>query len=323
VCEFEFSVSDTGIGIPADHRARLFEPFTRLERDQRVPGLGLGLAIVQQLVRAMGGQVAVDSSQGEPHGSRFTFRLQLPIGAPLGGEAESAAPITGYHGRRRTLLIADDFPTSRRYLADCCAAWGFDVVLAEDGGQALDQLRSAQPTVDAALVDQFMPQLDGWGFLRRVREFEPTADLPVVLISAAPLQRPAAFPPELEFDAYAMKPLSEARLAQILEDLLGIDWEYADAPPAPGDRFADPQARSTSIATACSTEELAQFRDMVAFGKLMAIQRWARTMADQRPEHAALWQDLAQLCTSVDLPALRRIADDGRPTASTPSVATP
>jgi CheY-like chemotaxis protein len=160
--------------------------------------------------------------------------------------------------------------------------------------------------VDAALVDQVMPQLDGWGFLRRVREFEPSADLPVVLISAAPLQRPAAFPQGLEFDASAMKPLSEAHLARILEVVLGIEWEYADEPPA----IADTQAGSTSIATACSTEELGQFRDMVALGQLMAIQQWARNMGDNHPEHGALWQDLAQLCTSVDLPGLRRIAHE-------------
>jgi CheY-like chemotaxis protein len=278
---------------------------------------------VQQLVRAMGGQISVDSSQGERHGSRFSFRLRLPISAPLGGEAESAAPITGYRGRRRTLLIADDFPTSRRYLADCCAAWGLGVILAEDGAQALDQLRIAEPPVDAALVDQFMPQLDGWGFLRRVRESEPTADLPVVLISAAPLQRPAAFPQGLEFNASAMKPLSEAHLARVLEEVLRIEWEYADEPPAPGHRFADTPAGSTSIATACSTEELGQFRDMVALGQLMAIQQWARNMADKHPEHAALWQDLAQLCTSVDLPGLRRAAHDCIQTDSTQSVVTP
>ena len=283
LCLIEFSVSDTGVGIPAQHRARLFEPFNRLERDQRAPGLGLGLAIAQQLVRAMGGQIRVDSGQGEPAGSRFSFRLRLPISAPLGGEAESAAPITGYRGRRRTLLIADDFPTSRRYLADCCAAWGFDAILAEDGTQALAQLRTAEPPVDAALVDQFMPQLDGWGFLRRVRESEPTADLPVVLISAAPLQRPATFPQDLKFDAYAMKPLSEARLAWILEEVLRIEWEYADEPPAPGDGLADTENRPASMATACSTEELGQFRDMVALGQLMAIQQWARNMADKDP----------------------------------------
>lgn len=268
VCLIEFSVSDTGAGIPTEHQARLFEPFHRLERDRRTPGLGLGLAITQQLVRAMGGQIRVESDQGGRRGSRFSFRLRLPISAPLA--ADAAAPITGYRGRRRTLLIADDFPTGRRYLADCCSAWGFGVILAEDGAQALAQLRTAEQPVDAALVDQFMPQLDGWGFLLRVRQSEPTADLPVVLISTAPLQRPAAFPQDLEFDAYAMKPLSVERLAQMLKEVLELEWDYATAPRATPDRPLTPALPPPGT---LPSEQVQAFQRMVTLGQIMAIQQ--------------------------------------------------
>ena len=161
------------------------------------------------------------------------------------------------------------------------------------------------------------------GLLAPGASVNATADLPVVLISAAPPQRPAAFPQGLEFDTSAMKPLSEAQLARILDEVLRIEWEYGDETPVPGDRSADTQAGSTSIATACSTEAFAQFRDMVALGQLMAIQQWVRNMADQHPEHADLWQDLARLCISVDLPGLQRIAHDCIPSASTQPVATP
>lgn len=305
LCLMEFSVSDTGVGIPVEHQVRLFEPFHRLERDQREPGLGLGLAIGQQLVRAMGGQIRVESDPVARPGSRFSFRLRLPVSAPPGTEA-GEAPIAGYRGRRRTLLIADDFPTSRRYLADCCAAWGFGVVLAGDGVQALAQWRAAAPPVDAALVDQFMPQLDGWGFLRRVRQSPSSADLPIVLISAAPPQRPSGFPPDLAFDAYAMKPLSETRLAQLLEEVLGVEWDYAAAPAGGGPVASG--APAWPAPGVVPGGQVQAFKQMVALGQLMAIQQWAQTMAERYPQHGPLWQDLMQRCATVDLPGLSRLA---------------
>lgn len=307
-CLIELSVTDNGTGIPEDQQARLFEPFARLERDQRLPGLGLGLPIAQQLVQAMGGWIRLTSRQGEQHGSRFSFRLSLPLSAPSDLETEGTEPIIGYQGRRRTLLIADDFPTSRGYLADCADAWGFEVILVEDGVQALARLREAGPPVDAVLIDQYMPRLDGWGFLARLRETESTADIPVVLISAAPPQRPDAFPPELTFDAYAMKPLSESSLARILSDLLGLDWVLADEPPATLDTLARPALPAMPPPGAVPSEQIEAFERMLALGQLIAIEEWARTMANRYPDYEPFWQDILNRCTTVDLPGLRQRA---------------
>ncbi len=301
-----FYVTDTGVGIPEAELATIFEPFRRLDRYQRVPGLGLGLAIAQQLTNAMGGRIQVRSSQGVTHGSTFRFELRLPRCAPQEeGGATERVPI-GYRGRRRTLLIADDFATSRQYLAERCRAWGFAVLLAEDGAQALALARKADPPLDAALVDQFMPYLDGWGFLRGVRESVQHQDLPVVLISAAPRQPPAAFPPDLDFDADAMKPLAETRLARILGEVLRLEWEYeSEAPPEPDKTLTD----GAALAATCPAGELDTFRHRIALGQIMAIQHWAQGMADRYPEREAVWQEILRLCGLVDLHGLRRLAE--------------
>ena len=301
-----FYVTDTGVGIPEAELAAIFEPFRRLDRYQRVPGLGLGLAIAQQLTNAMGGGIQVQSSQGVAHGSTFRFELRLPRCEPLDEPAPTERVPIGYRGRRRTLLIADDFATSRQYLAERCLAWGFDILLAEDGAQALALARKADPPLDAALVDQFMPYLDGWGFLRGVRESVQHQDLPVVLISAAPRQPPAAFPPDLDFDADAMKPLAETRLAQILGEVLRLEWEYeSEAPPEPDKTLTD----GAALATTCPAGELDTFRHRIALGQIMAIQHWAQAMAERYPEREAVWQEILRLCGLVDLPGLRRLAE--------------
>lgn len=297
-----FCVSDTGPGIPESEQDAIFQPFKRLDRYQSVPGLGLGLAIAQQLATAMGGKLQVRSSQGEHHGSTFSFTLRLPSCDPPQRQWDAEQRPSGYRGRRRTLLIADDFPTSRQFLADCCTAWGFRVILAVDGADALARFRAADPAFDAALVDQFMPHLDGWGFLRGVREADQGSELPVILISAAPQQRPEGYPESVQFDQFAIKPLSESRLAVILGDILGLDWEYAEE-----SSLLDP-APPVALPASCTAAERARFLEMLSIGQLKAIQQWAQEMAERDPEHRAAWSDIMHLCAVIDLPGLQRLA---------------
>lgn len=227
-----FEVIDDGCGIDPDELPHVFEPFHRAGAGYAKPGLGLGLSISRQLVQGMGGDIGVESRRGL--GSRFHFMLRLRALPSEGGEdARSAsARIIGHQGRRRHLLIVDDIADNRAFLRDLCGSWGFAVSESHDVASVLDTCCQPDSPYDAVIVDQFMPVMDGWTFLRLLRE-RAGASLPVILLSAAAPQPPRDFPARLGFDHVLIKPLRFDEFAQALRDLLELDWieETADTQP--------------------------------------------------------------------------------------------
>jgi len=184
-----FEVVDSGIGIDPADCARLFEPFQQLHEgsDRSHGGSGLGLAISQRLVQAMGGRIEVDSVAGA--GSTFGFTLALadaeaPPAEPA--KAEMLGQFGGHAGSRARVLVVEDNEVNRVLAAELLALLGVEVVLAEDGAQALDRLR--QGGVDLVLMDCQMPTLDGYEATRRWRALEQgegrQARVPVVALTA-------------------------------------------------------------------------------------------------------------------------------------------
>jgi CheY-like chemotaxis protein len=307
---FRFCVHDTGSGIPLDQQQVIFEPFKRLERNDRAPGLGLGLAISQQIVGAMGGTIQVQSRPEQAPGSLFSFELRMPRADSAADDASgsSSRALLGYRGHPRTILIVDDRASSRRLLAERCEFLGFEVLEAGNGLEALERLRTASTRPDLALVDQFMPELDGWGLLRRVRDSERDRDMPMVLISAAPVQPPEDLPDEVMFDEQALKPLSASALTDILQRHLDLVWEYAEPDPE-GRDDDDALEPSIELPPGCCDLRLAQLKEMLSLGAVVAIEQWAAEMLEQHPDHAALWQEIQRRAESVDLAGLRELVE--------------
>lgn len=227
-----FEVIDDGCGIDPDELPHVFEPFHRAGAGSAKPGLGLGLSISRQLVQGMGSDIGVESRRGL--GSRFHFTLRLRA-LQAGGQQvvrPVSARIIGHQGRRRHLLIVDDMADNRAFLRDLCGSWGFAVAESHDVASVLDACCQPDLPYDAVIVDQFMPVMDGWTFLRLLRE-RAGAALPVILLSAAAPQPPRDFPAGLRFDHVLIKPLRFDEFAQALRDLLELEWieETADALP--------------------------------------------------------------------------------------------
>jgi hypothetical protein len=122
-----------------------------------------------------------------------------------------------------------------------------------------------------------------------LRASERNQALPVVLISAALLERPWDFPEHLVFDDVALKPLSAAALIEILRRHLGLVWEYAEA-----DRGNDESAPSP-----------AQLNETLSLGAVVAIEQWAVGMTEDYPDCAPLWAEIGRRATNVDLAGLR------------------
>jgi CheY-like chemotaxis protein len=302
----EFSVADTGIGIAPEDQARIFEPFSRIfYGSRRQPGVGLGLTIARQLVQAMGGEIGLESTPG--HGSRFFFSLVLKEVSEESSRLQNALParIVGHKGPARTLLVADDIAENRVFLQDFCRYWGFNVLTAADGAEALSLCRRADPPVDAVLIDQFMPGVNGWMFLQTVRESPTLSGLPVILVSAARPSRPTSFPAGMDFDHVMLKPICQDKLAEFLARRLNIEWIW-EQPVAVGSPTASDRTHTGRYPPA---DQLETFRDLLALGRVVALQRWADSLEQAFPACAWFAGQVRSLCLAVDLAGLQRLLD--------------
>ncbi|RKH13206.1 response regulator [Corallococcus sp. CA047B] len=248
-------VTDTGTGIPAAELPHLFERFHRVRnaRGRTHEGTGIGLALVRELVAQHGGDVAVESVEGE--GSTFTVRIprgtshlpaerilaareQEPTAQdarpflqeaerwsdtePLSGEAPPAAvtePVTGGEAPRPRVLVADDNADMREYVQRVLSP-SFDVTLATDGQAALEAARTHAP--DLVLTDVMMPRLGGFGLLRALREAPATRSVPVVMLSARAGEEAAVEGLEAGADDYLVKPFSARELVARVRSMLEL-----------------------------------------------------------------------------------------------------
>jgi PAS domain S-box-containing protein len=187
------SVADTGIGIPPEHQARVFEEFSQLGNPERsrAKGSGLGLSICRRLVDAFGGTLSLESAVGQ--GSTVTVTLPAEYvllhqrRTPAFREAAPASALSSNPRLDLRILLVEDENTTRESLGDLLVSEGATVHSAADGRSALEHL-GARP-VDVVLLDLMLPDLDGREVLRVIREAsDPRAKAVIVLtgdISAA------------------------------------------------------------------------------------------------------------------------------------------
>ncbi|WP_166645038.1 response regulator [Dongia mobilis] len=186
-----FVVRDTGIGIPAEARGRLFHQFSQVDvsTTRRFGGTGLGLAICKQLVELMQGEIGVESRIGEGAGSTFWFtaRFGRPVGdaAPMGEVPDLAAIAKAF--ANRLVLVVDDNQVNREIFARYVASIGGRVVSASEPEVLLDELAHNPPgePIALAIIDQVMPTMSGVELARRLRQLQGLAVEKIVLSSSA------------------------------------------------------------------------------------------------------------------------------------------
>jgi CheY-like chemotaxis protein/anti-sigma regulatory factor (Ser/Thr protein kinase) len=215
------TVSDTGIGMTPEETARLFQDFTQADASttRKYGGTGLGLAISRRFCRMMGGDITVQSVPGQ--GSTFTIRLPATVGVrgedePVLDPVASTMPAHAAARRGRSVLVIDDDPTVRDFMARFLERQGFDVVTAADGIEGIARARGHHPA--AITLDIMMPGLDGWTTLAALKGDATLADIPVILVTVVDeKQRGYA----LGVVEYMVKPVDRERLSVVLRSLCG------------------------------------------------------------------------------------------------------
>ncbi len=175
-----FSVRDTGIGIPADRLDSIFESFSQVDASttRKYGGTGLGLAISKRLAELMGGGMWVESEFGK--GSTFHFMIE----APAAEIRKTIPPETLPHLQGKRLLIVDDNETNRRILAMQAEGWGLISTAFGAPHEALDALRTGQH-FDIAALDMHMPEMDGATLAQEIRKLEAGKDsLPLIMLTS-------------------------------------------------------------------------------------------------------------------------------------------
>ncbi len=215
-----FTVSDTGIGIPAERLGAIFDPFTQVDGSttRKYGGTGLGLTICKQLTELMGGEIGVESVEGSGSTFWFTGRFEK--------QPQCHSPLLVVHadisGSR--ILVVDDNATNRKLMTALLNNWGCPNEAVEDGEAALVLMREAFEQGNPfriALLDQQMPTMDGQELGQRIKSDPDLKSTIMVMVTSLGQRGDATILNQIGFDGYLSKPVRQSQLYECLSLVLG------------------------------------------------------------------------------------------------------
>jgi len=213
------SVEDTGIGIPKNQLKKIFEAFEQRDGQDsgKFGGTGLGLSISKRLAHMMGGDIMVESIEGQ--GSVFTIKLYGVSIASVEDETQYKAQFQQEQKicfQHATVLIVDDIKDNRELLENDFLGTKIDVLMAQNGKEAIACVK--ERTIDLILMDIRMPVMDGYEAAQKIKEYNPS--LPIIALTASVMESESSENKKKYFDGYLRKPVLKRELFNCLKDFL-------------------------------------------------------------------------------------------------------
>jgi signal transduction histidine kinase/ActR/RegA family two-component response regulator len=303
-CRLRLEVEDTGVGIAPDELERIFDPFQQVKQTgHHVEGTGLGLAICRRLVQLMGGTLDVRSEPGR--GSQFAVEIELQVAAVSTIPTPASAPasamrVSGYAGRRRRILVADDKADNRQILVSFLRSLGFQVDEAINGGAALEIARLNRP--DLVFMDLVMPVMDGFEAIRQLRLEQSLAGIRIVALSASAFDATRTQSITAGCDDFMSKPVRLEEVIELLGRQLGLHWlpetpEAATIPTVP--------ARPAASLDGLPRDVVHELHELAMMGDIRQFLARLREVRARDAQFAHAIDELEELGRSYDMRRLR------------------
>ncbi len=299
--QLQFSVTDTGCGIPREQLDSIFKPFERLNAHHAIEGTGLGLSIIQRIVDRLEGTVTAESQEGK--GSCFTVRIPFEE-AELVEEISEPTDFTLQPLNLESpprLLVVDDRESNRDVMSQWLTLGGFAVETANNGQEALDTLRT-KPFA-AVLSDLRMPVMSGFELIEAIQSDEQLKSIATVAVSAS------VFPEQVRrvlasgFQAFLPKPCSLPKLFDTLYTLLDIQPQEQAA-------AQKQQTAATAVKAAPLPESERQIiADMLDLGDVEGLQQYVLKLR-KTPEFTDIALRLSERLEEFDMEGFRSVLQE-------------
>jgi signal transduction histidine kinase/CheY-like chemotaxis protein/HPt (histidine-containing phosphotransfer) domain-containing protein len=216
-----FTIRDTGVGIPEEKRALIFEAFAQVDgtTTRTYGGTGLGLSIASQLVRHMGGRIWVESTVGE--GTTFHFTVRMPVRHTPAPNVRHA-DLSELAGMR--VLVVDDNAVNRKILREMLLHWRMQPSVVASGAAAIVEMlhaAHAETPFPLVILDGMMPEMDGFMVVEQIREHAELSGATVMMLTSGMPPGAAARCTELGVASYLTKPVTQAELIDAILIAIG------------------------------------------------------------------------------------------------------
>lgn len=302
--KLRFVITDTGVGIRPEEIGKLFQAFEQVgDKTRKAEGTGLGLALSQQIIQLMGGQIQIKSQVGV--GSEFFFEIEVPLSQDWHGHqtTPTTEQIVGFEGAACRILVVDDRWENRAILVNLLEPLGFVVTEAVQGQDGLTKLREELP--DLVITDLVMPVMDGFEFLKQLRHAPELKHLKVIVSSASVAEPSQQMSLDAGGDDFLAKPVQAGELFNLLAEHLQLTWKYEASSARSDAPERNPESSPAMVSP--SVEDLQVLLQLAQGGRLKKLKEVAEQIAQQDERYIPFTQKVLQLAKQFQLEQLEQL----------------